>query len=139
MAAATVNRQFKLAKRPQGMVKREDFEFAKGEVPKPGEGEFVVKNEYISLDPAMRGWMNEGKSYIPPVGIGEIMRAGGVGRVIASRNPEFAEGDHVVGVFGVQEYAVSDGKAVRKVDPSFAPLPVYLGTLGSSGLTAYFG
>jgi NADPH-dependent curcumin reductase CurA len=94
---------------------------------------------YVSLDPAMRGWMNEGRSYVEPVGIGDVMRAGGVGRVIASKNPGFAEGDHVVGMFGVQEYALSDGKGVLKVDPDVAPLPVYLGALGMTGMTAYFG
>jgi len=94
---------------------------------------------YISLDPAMRGWMNDGRSYVPPVGIGEVMRAGAAGRVIESRNPDFAVGDTVTGLFGVQEYAIADGKAVTKVDTKFAPLPVYLGALGMSGLTAYFG
>jgi NADPH-dependent curcumin reductase CurA len=138
MATAT-NRQFKLAQRPQGMVKREDFEFTTGAVPKAGEGEFVVKNEYLSLDPAMRGWMNEGKSYVPPVGIGEVMRAGAVGKVVESKNPGFKVGDAVVGVFGVQDYAVSNGKGVNKVDAKLAPLPVYLGTLGMPGMTAYFG
>ena len=133
------NRQFKLAQRPQGMVKREDFTFEVGSVPEPGEGQFLVKNEYLSLDPAMRGWMNEGKSYVPPVGIGEVMRAGAVGTVLASRHPKYAVGDHVVGLFGVQDYAVSDGKGCNKVDPALAPLPVYLGTLGMPGMTAYFG
>jgi NADPH-dependent curcumin reductase CurA len=83
--------------------------------------------------------MNAGKSYIRPVEIGEVMRAGAVGRVIASRHPDFAIGDHVSGSFGVQEYCVSDGRGVTKVDPALAPLPVYLGTLGMSGMTAYFG
>jgi NADPH-dependent curcumin reductase CurA len=133
------NRQFKLAKRPQGMVKRDDFAYGTAPVPAPADGEFLVRNEYISLDPAMRGWMNEGKSYVPPVGIGEVMRAGAVGTVIESKNPNFAAGDHVVGIFGVQDYAVSNGKGVNKVDPKLAPLPVYLGTLGMPGMTAYFG
>jgi NADPH-dependent curcumin reductase CurA len=133
------NRQFKLAKRPQGMVKRDDFAYSTEPVPTPADGEFLVRNEYISLDPAMRGWMNEGKSYVPPVGIGEVMRAGAVGKVIESKNPKFAAGDSVVGIFGVQDYAVSNGKGVNKVDPELAPLPVYLGTLGMPGMTAYFG
>jgi hypothetical protein len=136
---STTNHQFKLAKRPVGMVKRTDFDYTQAPVPEPGEGEFVVKVLYISLDPAMRGWMNEGKSYVPPVGIGEVMRAGGTGRVIASKNPKFPVGAHVVGIFGVQEYAVSNGKGVSLVDPKLAPLPVYLGTLGMPGMTAYFG
>ena len=136
---STVNRQFKLATRPVGMVKRSDFEFTQGQVPEPGDGELVVRNLFISLDPAMRGWMNEGKSYIPPVGIGEVMRAGAVAKVVASKNPGFAVGDHVVGIFGVQDYALSNGKGVTRVDPKLVPLPVYLGTLGMPGMTAYFG
>ena len=134
-----VNHQFKLAKRPVGMVQRGDFEYAEAPVAEPGEGEVLVKILYISLDPAMRGWMNEGKSYVPPVGIGEVMRAGAVGRVITSRDPNVAVGDHVVGVLGVQEYAVAKGRGLTKVDPKLVPLPVYLGTLGMPGMTAYFG
>ena len=135
----TTNRMFKLAKRPVGMVKREDFEFTQGPVPEPGPDEVLVKILYLSLDPAMRGWMNEGKSYVPPVGIGEVMRAGGVGRVLKSNDPKFAVGDHVVGIPGVQEYAAVKGKALTKVDAKLAPLPVYLSTLGMPGMTAYFG
>ena len=134
-----VNHQFKLAARPDGMVKREDFDYVEDAVPEPGDGEVLIENEYISLDPAMRGWMNEGRSYVPPVQIGEVMRAGTVGRVVKSNNPDFAEGDHVTGILGVQEYAVSDGGGLFKVDPDMAPLPTFLGTLGMTGLTAYFG
>jgi NADPH-dependent curcumin reductase len=134
-----VNHQFRLAARPVGTPKRDDFDYTEEPVRELEDGEILVKVLYISLDPAMRGWMREGKSYIPPVRIGEIMRAGGAGRVIASRNPAFAEGDTVTGLFGVQEYAVSDGKSVHKVDTNFAPLPVYLGTLGMPGMTSYFG
>jgi len=134
-----VNHQFKLAKRPVGMVQRSDFEYAEAPVAEPGEGEVLIKILYISLDPAMRGWMNEGKSYVPPVGIGEVMRAGAVGRVIASRDSNVAVGDHVVGVLGVQEYSVAKSKGLTKVDPKLVPLPVYLGTLGMPGMTAYFG
>jgi NADPH-dependent curcumin reductase CurA len=94
---------------------------------------------YISLDPAMRGWMNEGKSYIAPVALGEVMRAGALGRVLASRHPEFQVGDHVNGALGVQEYAIAQGKQLTKVDARVAPLPVFLGALGMPGLTAYFG
>mgnify|MGYP003482203924 CR=1 FL=1 len=82
----------------------------------------------------MRGWMDEGQSYVPPVGIGEVMRAGAVGRVITSRDPNVAVGDHVVGVLGVQEYAIARGKGLTKVDPKLVPLPVYLGTLGMPGM-----
>src|SRR5262244_3099686 len=110
------NRQFKLISRPRGMVKRSDFEFSTTPAPQPGPGEVLVKVLYLSLDPAMRGWMNEGRSYVPPVGIGEVMRAIGVGRVIASRHGALAEGDHVTGLFGIQEYAVMGGDALTKID-----------------------
>ena len=133
------NRNFKLATRPVGLVDRANFTFTADAVRDPGEGEFLVKILYISLDPAMRGWMNEGKSYVPPVGIGEVMRAGAVGTVTVSRNEKFAVGESVYGTFGVQEYAISNGKGVQKVDPRLAPLPVYLGVLGMPGMTAYFG
>jgi len=136
---APVNRQFRLARRPVGMVQRSDFDFTQAPAAEPGDGEVLVKILYISLDPAMRGWMNEGRSYVPPVGIGEVMRAGAVGRVISSRDPGIAVGDYVVGVLGVQEYAVAKARQLTKVDPARAPLPVYLGTLGMPGMTAYFG
>ena len=134
-----VNRQFRLAARPVGFPKRSDWNVTEEPVREPAEGEVLVKILYISLDPAMRGWMNEGKSYIPPVGIGEVMRAGGAGRVLASRHPEFNAGDQVTGVFGVQEYAITPGKQLVKVDARVAALPVFLGALGMPGLTAYFG
>ena len=133
------NHQFRLAARPEGLVKRSDFNYTEEPVGDPGPGQILVKILYLSLDPAMRGWMNEARSYIAPVGIGDVMRAGAVGKVIASQNPGFAVGDHVVGMFGAQEYALSDGKGVSKVDPRLAPLPAFLGTLGMPGLTAYFG
>jgi NADPH-dependent curcumin reductase CurA len=133
------NHQFKLASRPDGMVKREDFDYVEDPVPEPGDGEALVQVEYLSLDPAMRGWMSDAKSYIPPVGIGEVMRAGGVGTVLKSRSPHLSEGDHVVGMTGIQEYAALPADGLTKVDPEVAPLPVYLGTLGMPGLTAYFG
>ena len=134
-----VNRQFRLAARPVGFPKRSDWNVTEEPVREPAEGEVLVKILYISLDPAMRGWMNEGKSYIPPVGIGEVMRAGGAGRVLASRHPEFNAGDQVTGVFGVQEYAIAPAKQLVKVDARVAALPVFLGALGMPGLTAYFG
>jgi len=137
--AGVVNHQVRLAARPVGLPKRGDWSFTQEALREPAEGELVVQVQYLSLDPAMRGWMNDAKSYIRPVGVGEVMRAGGAGRVIASRHPGFAEGDHVSGAFGVQEYAISDGKGVTKVDTRFAPLPTYLGVLGMPGMTAYFG
>ena len=133
------NRQFRLIARPVGMVKRSDFEFSTTPAAEPGPGEALVKVLYLSLDPAMRGWMNEGRSYIAPVGLGEVMRAGGVGRVIASNDPALAIGDTVVGVTGVQDYAIVKATNANKVDPRLAPLPRYIGALGMPGLTAYFG
>jgi len=135
----TMNRQARLAARPVGMPKRTDWKFVDEPVPDPREGEVLVKVTHLSLDPAMRGWMNEGKSYIPPVAIDAVMRAGAAGRVVASKNSGFKEGDEVAGNFGVQQYAISDGKGVRKVDTKFAPLERYLGALGMPGMTAYFG
>ncbi|MBK9347127.1 MAG: NADP-dependent oxidoreductase [Burkholderiales bacterium] len=134
------NHQFKLAARPVGAVKATDWARTEEAVRPPAEGEVVIQNQYLSLDPAMRGWMNDSKaSYIPPVGLGEVMRAIAVGKVIASKNPKFAVGEHVTGLLGVQEYAYSNGQGLTKVDPKLAPLPLYLSTLGMPGLTAYFG
>jgi len=143
MTINETNLQFRLAARPVGMVKDSDWQQVSEPVREPAEGEVVVKVLYISLDPAMRGWMNEGKSYIPPVGIGEVMRAGGVGVVVASKSPDFAVGDHVQGGTGVQRYWVGPAgdkrHGFRKVDARLAPLPTYLNTLGMPGMTAYFG
>jgi NADPH-dependent curcumin reductase CurA len=134
-----VNHQFKLAARPVGLPQPSDWSYTEEPVGEPGEGEVLVQVQYISLDPAMRGWMNDGRSYIAPVGIGDVMRALAAGNVVASNHPDLAVGDHVTGLLGVQEYAVANGHAVMKVDPGLAPLPVYLGTLGMPGMTAYFG
>jgi NADPH-dependent curcumin reductase len=134
-----VNHQFRLASRPVGLPKRSDWNYTEEPVRDPAAGEVVIKNLYISLDPAMRGWMNEGRSYIEPVKIGDVMRAGAVGRVVASQNQNLKAGDHAVGMFGVQEYAIADGKGLTKIDLNLAPLPVYLSALGMTGLTAYFG
>ena len=135
----TDNTQVRLARRPSGLPTDEVWDITIEPVPEPFEGQFLLRTEYVSLDPAMRGWMNEGRSYIPPVQIGEVMRAGVVGEVVASRNERFPRGAHVVATTGVQEYAVSDGTGVRVVSADAAPLPTYLGTLGMTGLTAYFG
>ncbi len=133
------NRQVRLAARPVGLPKPSDWQITEEAVADPGEGQILVEVSHISLDPAMRGWMNEGKSYIRPVAIGEVMRAGGAGKVVKSSHPKFAVGDTVTGGFGVQQFALSDGKGVVKVDTRLVPLPVYLGTLGMPGMTAYFG
>ncbi len=134
-----INRQVRLAARPSGLPRATDWEFTSEAVPDPAPGQFVVAISHLSIDPAMRGWMNAGASYIPPVEIGAVMRAGAVGRVTASEHPGFAVGDDVYGVFGVQEYAVSDGRGAIKIDTSLAGPATYLGALGMSGLTAYFG
>ncbi|MCW7541021.1 NADP-dependent oxidoreductase [Aquabacterium sp. A7-Y] len=139
MTALDRNAQFLLAARPVGEPKASDWQYTTSPVDVPVDGEVLVQVLYISLDPAMRGWMNEGKSYIAPVGIGEVMRALGVGRVVESRHPGFAAGDHVTGLLGVQQYARVSGKGLTRVDPQLAPLPRYLGTLGMPGVTAYFG
>ncbi len=133
------NRMVKLARRPKGMVTREDFRVEDGPVPEPGPGEFRVKIAYISLDPAMRGWVNEGRSYVPPVGIGEVMRSYSAGIVDKSNSPAFKVGDAVQGVLGVQRYAISKGERVVKLDLSQAPLQRWIGGLGMPGWTAYFG
>jgi NADPH-dependent curcumin reductase CurA len=135
---AQTNRQFLLAKRPVGAATRETFTYQEVPVGTPQDGQVLVRNEYLSLDPAMRGWMNEGKSYIPPVGIGEVMRALGVGKVIASNNPKFSVGDYVNGALGVQDYFLGEPRGFYKVDPALAPLPRYLSALGMTGMTAYF-
>jgi NADPH-dependent curcumin reductase len=133
------NHQVRLAARPSGLPRPSDWDISEQPLPTPAAGEFVVAISYISLDPAMRGWMNAGASYIDPVEIGSVMRAGAVGRVIASEHPGFVIGEHVYRDFGVQEYALSNGGGVIKIDPALAPLPTYLGTLGMTGMTAYFG
>lgn len=137
------NQQFRLAARPVGMPKRSDWEEVTEPVREIADGEIVVKALYLSLDPAMRGWMNEGKSYIRPVGIGEVMRAGGVGVVVQSKSDKFAVGDFVSGGIGVQQYwagAATDKTAgFYKIDPRMAPLTTWLNTLGMPGMTGYFG
>lgn len=133
------NKQVTLAARPFGMPKESDFKVIETPVPQPGPGEILVRTLYVSVDPYMRGRMNDVKSYVRPVQIGEVMGGGAVGKVIASQNPQFAAGDFVDGPFGWQEYAIANGKGVRKLDPALAPVSTALGVLGIPGLTAYFG
>ncbi|GAA2782668.1 NADP-dependent oxidoreductase [Kitasatospora paracochleata] len=133
------NRQIRLARRPVGELQPEDWAHVTEPAEAPGEGRFAGRTRYISLDPAMRGWLDDRPSYLPPVGLGEVMRAGSVIEVTESDHPGFRPGDHVVGTFGVQEYVISDGRGTLKVDPSRAPLSTYLGALGMPGMTAYFG
>lgn len=133
------NTRINLLARPIGNPTPECWEIEETDVPEIQENQVLVQVQYLSIDPAMRGWMNEGKSYIRPVKIGEVMRALGAGVVVDSKHPDFKAGDFVTGGTGVQEYVALDGKDLVKVDPEFIPLPSYLGTLGMSGLTAYFG
>lgn len=132
------NRQYLLAKRPVGAADQDTFSWVQTPVAELAEGQICVKNSYLSIDPAMRGWMNDAKSYIAPVGINEVMRALGVGQVLASRHPDFKEGDFVNGALGVQDYFVGKPSGFYRVDPSLAPLPLYLSALGMTGMTAYF-
>ena len=140
-----VNKQVRLASRPVGMTTKDNWKLTTEELTEANENEIVVKVQSISLDPAMRGWMNDAKSYIPPVGINEVMRAIGVGKIVSSKNSNYSVGDYVSGMFGVQEYskfAQNDLKrnSVHKVHVStFAPDSVWLNTLGMPGMTAYFG
>ena len=136
---ATQNNQIRLAGRPVGLPKRTDWNFTTEAVGEPGPGQVLVKVVYLSLDPAMRGWMNEGRSYIEAVKLGDVMRAGGVGSVVASGDPSFAAGDLVSGGLNVQEYALLPAGALKKVDTAVAALPTHLSVLGMPGMTAYFG
>ncbi|MCA0243223.1 MAG: NADP-dependent oxidoreductase [Proteobacteria bacterium] len=139
-----VNHQVRLAARPQGLPRAGDWQFTQEPVAAPGAGGVLVKTLALSLDPAMRGWMNEGKSYIAPVAIGEVMRAGGVGVVVASDAAAFPVGAHVSGTLGVQEYAALGAEALRKgalarIDLTLGTLAQWLNVLGMPGMTAYFG
>ncbi|MGZ3159963.1 MAG: NADP-dependent oxidoreductase, partial [Burkholderiaceae bacterium] len=141
--SSLLNHEYRLAARPVGLPKSSDWNFTSETVRDIVDGEVLVQVLYLSLDPAMRGWMNEGKSYIAPVAIGEVMRVGGIGKIIASKSPRFSTGDFVAGSLGVQKYWIGnpDNKttALVKVDRNVAPLPKYLNALGMPGMTAYFG
>lgn len=133
------SQEVRLAQRPTGRPDDSTWQLTTSEVAEPGSGEFVVKVEQVSLDPAMRGWLNDVRSYVPPVGVDEVMRAYAAGTVVASEHADFAVGDAVRGLFGVREYAVSDGKGVDRLDLDAAPMATWLGALGMPGMTAYFG
>ena len=138
---ADVNRQWVLAKRPRGMVGPENFSLQEAAIPEVEEGGVLVRNLFLSFDPTQRGWMEDRPSYVPPVQIGEVMRAGGVGQVIASRRPDFAVGDYVQGLVGWQDYCATSAAgplALSKV-PEGVPPRLMLSALGLTGLTAYFG
>lgn len=134
------NKQQILAKRPIGVPDEETWTYTTTPLRDLEDGEMLVEQHYISLDPAMRGWMNESRSYIPPVQIGEVMRAGTVGKVIQTKGKTpFREGDYITGWGGVQTHLITRGEQYYQVDPNRAPLPAYIGTLGMPGMTAYFG
>ena len=136
---AVANRQFRLASRPEGMPGRDIWDLTEEDVPEPADGELLVKVLLLSLDPAMRAWLDDVPSYIPPVAVGDVMRALGVGVVVESKHPDVEEGAYVTGLFGIQEYAVLPGNAVTEIDAAMAPLATWLNVLGMPGMTAYFG
>ncbi len=134
-----INKQIILASRPIGEPSESNFQLETSQTAELNEGEILVKTKYISLDPAMRGWMNDAKSYIRPVQIGEVFRAGTAGTVIESKNNQIKVGDEVTGTWGVQEYAIVTEKDVLKINSQFVPMATYMATLGMPGMTAYFG
>jgi NADPH-dependent curcumin reductase len=134
-----MNKQQILVSRPDGFINNSNFTLVQSPVPEITEGEILIKNEFISLDPAMRGWMNEGTTYIKGVELNSVMRAFAVGKIIASKNSNYKLDDAVQGMFGVQQYVVTNGKNVTKIYADTFPLSWHLGILGMPGLTAYFG
>lgn len=136
----TINRRFLLARRPRGQPVPEDFSLVKASVPDPAPGYFVVRNRYVSLDPAQRGWMDDAPSYMPPIALGDAIRATTVGQVHSSASPDFAVGDWVMGLNGIEEYSmVAAGGFTQKIDVSNTPSPSYfLSAMGAVGLTGYF-
>ncbi|GGS73701.1 NADP-dependent oxidoreductase [Streptomyces griseoviridis] len=138
-ALPSVNREWHLQSRPVGWPKEEDFALVETDLPTPGEGQVLVRNQYLSVDPYMRGRMSAAKSYVAPYELNQPMQGGAVGEVVASNAEGIAVGDHVLHWLGWREYAVVDAKQAVKVDPGVAPLSTYLGVLGMPGLTAYAG
>jgi hypothetical protein len=134
-----MNREIHLAARPQGMPRASDFELVETPVPEPGDGEALIRNAFMSVDPYMRGRMNDTRSYVPPFALGEPLGGGAVGQVVESRLAGFAAGDWVLSMLGWREWAVSDGTMLRKLDAAAAPVSAALGVLGMPGLTAYVG
>ena len=137
--AGNVNRQILLKSRPEGPPGLDNFELAESPIPEPGEGEVLMRIRYLSLDPYMRGRMSAAQSYAKPAAVGQPMVGGTVGEIVKSRNPKFSAGDIVVGHGGWQEYALSSGAGLRKLDPAAAPVSTALGVLGMPGMTAYVG
>jgi NADPH-dependent curcumin reductase CurA len=140
LVSRTINRQIWLRSRPNGIPQASDFALRDAEVPAIQAGEFLVRNHYLSADPAMRGWIADTSTYWPRVEVGETMRAYSVGEVLESNHPDYAVGDRVMGIFGWQDYAaVKPPQVYRKVRETDLPLSLSLGVLGLNGLTAYFG
>lgn len=135
-----INRRWRLARRPVGLPTADDFTFEEVEVGPPDEGEIVVASRWISLEPAMRGWMDDVPSYLPPIKLGAVIRANGVGEVVASEHPDYPVGTWVVGGTGIQSVVRTDKvQRFRVINPKAAPPSWHLGILGMTGLTAYFG
>ena len=137
--AASTNRQILLKSRPQGAPSLDNFELTETPIPEPGDGELLMRTRYLSLDPYMRGRMSAAKSYAKPAAVGAPMVGGTVGEVVKSRHPGYAAGDIVLGYGGWQDYALSSGTGLRKLDPAAAPVSTALGILGMPGMTAYVG
>src|ERR1700733_12519433 len=137
--AMPINKQVLLAARPKGEVKEADFRVVEVELPALADGEIRVQNHFLSLDPYMRGRMDDAKSYAVGVKLGEVMTGGTVGEVVESNNPKFARGDRVLSMSGWQQYAQNDGRGMQKIDTSKLPMSVYLGSVGMPGVTAWYG
>jgi NADPH-dependent curcumin reductase CurA len=136
---AEINRQVVLASRPTGAATLDNFQLVENPLPALAEGEIRVRNHFLSLDPYMRGRMNDAKSYVAPQELGKVMGGGTAGVVVESRNAHWAVGDHVVGMLGWQDYGTSDGAGLMKVDTAHVPLSAYLGVVGMPGVTAWYG
>ena len=134
-----MNRRLVLKTRPEGIPGPENFDLEQVEIGEPGAGEVLVRNVYLSVDPAQRGWVNAVANYSKPVGIGEVMRSFAVGEVVRSRDAALPEGSFVTGMLGWQDYAVASARALRRIDPAAAPISAHLGVLGINGISAYFG
>ncbi len=139
MSIPETQHEIHLASRPSGVPTKDNFEVAEAPVPTPGDGEILVRNDWISVDPYMRGRMRDADSYVPPFQLGEPMEGGCVGEVVVSNRPGFSEGDLVVGNLGWREYWTSDGEGVQPIDPSIAEPRHFLGILGLTGMTAWVG
>lgn len=135
----TKNKRICLASRPAGWVTEDNFVLHEEPMPEPADGQILIRNIFMSVDPYMRGRMNDAKSYVPPFQIGEVLQAGVVGQVLESKNADYAEGEYVTGMLGWENYSVSDGSQLRKLAPGGVPLSYHLGILGMPGMTAYVG